>query len=100
MSPTESGATTALETLKSEVAHGTEAFDVLGGVLYVEDTSASQLVPVTAPLDRNGDPILEWFTRKGYQVDFDDFSFLLITLALSKDSLVMMRGLISWLTDA
>lgn len=66
----------------------------------MEDDSTSQLVPVTAPLDRNGDPILGWFTRKGYQVDFDDFSFLLITLALSKDSLVMMRGLISWLTDA
>ena len=28
---------------------------------------------MTAPLDRNGDPILGWFTREGDQVDFDDF---------------------------
>ena len=28
---------------------------------------------MTAPSDRNGDPILGWFTSKGYQVDFNDF---------------------------
>ena len=66
-------ATTVLETLKSEVAQGTDAFDSLGGVLSLEDNSTSQLVPVTAPLDRNGDLIVGWFTREGDQVDFDDF---------------------------
>ena len=39
----------------------------------MEDNSTSELVPVIAPLDRNGDPILGWFTREGDQVDFDDF---------------------------
>ena len=96
----EFSATTALETLKSEVAQGTDAFNLLGKVLSLEDNSISKLVPVVAPLDRNGDPILGWFTREGDQVDFEDFSFLLITLAPSKGSLVMMRDLISLLIDA
>ena len=69
----EFSATTALETLKSEVAQGTVAFNLLGKVLSLEDNSISKLVPVIAPLDRNGDPILGWFTREGDQVDFDDF---------------------------
>ena len=61
-----------LETLKSEVAQGTDAFDLLGKVFSLEDSSASKIVPVTAPLDRNGNPILGWFTREGDQVDIDD----------------------------
>ena len=63
----------ALETLKFEVAQGTDVFDMLGVVLSLEDNSTSELVSVIAPLDRNGDPILGWFTREGDQVDFDDF---------------------------
>ena len=69
----EFSATTALEMLKSEVAQGTDAFDLLGKVFFLEDNSTSELVPVIAPLDRNGGPILGWFTREGDQVDFDRF---------------------------
>jgi hypothetical protein len=96
----EFSAKTALETLKFEVAQGADVFDLLGVFLSLEDNSTSELVPVIAPLDRNGDPILGWFTREGDQVDFETFSFLLITSALSKDSPAMMRGLISCLMDA
>ena len=53
-----SPATTALKTLKSEFAQGTKEFDVFGEVLSLEDNSTSELAPVTAPSDRNGDPIL------------------------------------------
>ena len=71
----EFSATTALEMLKSEVAQGTDAFDLLGKVFLLEDNSISELVHVIAPLDRNGGPILGWFTREGDQVDFDEFFF-------------------------
>ena len=47
-----SSATTALATLKSEVAQGTDALDVLGEVLSLEDNSISELVPATAPLSQ------------------------------------------------
>lgn len=69
----EPSATVALETLKTEVTAGTNAFDSLGGVLALNDESTSVLVPVETPLDDNGNVILGWFTRQGDTVNFDDF---------------------------
>ncbi len=69
----ELSATDALSNLKAEVVAGTDAFDVIGGVLALEDESTSVLVPVETPLDSEGNPILGWFTRQGDQVGFDDF---------------------------
>jgi hypothetical protein len=69
----EVSATLALETLKTEVATGTNAFDAIGGVLAIEDESSSVLVPISDPLDADGNVVLGWFTREGDTVDFDDF---------------------------
>ena len=69
----EASATLALESLKTEVAAGTNAFDTIGGVLALADESSSVLVPVSDPLDADGNVIFGWFTREGDTVDFDDF---------------------------
>ena len=69
----EISATLALENLKVEVAAGTDAFDTIGGVLALEDESSSVLVPVSDPLDADGNVIFGWFTQEGDTVDFDDF---------------------------
>ena len=69
----EASATIALETLKTEVAAGTDAFDTIGGALAIEDESSSVLVPVSDPLDADGNVIVGWFSREGDTVDFDDF---------------------------
>ncbi len=69
----ELSATASLEKLKTEVKAGTTAFASLGGVLALSDESTSVLVPVSSPLDANGNVILGWFTRQGNTVGFDDF---------------------------
>lgn len=69
----EASATMALESLKTEVAAGTNAFDAIGGVLALADESSSVLTPVSDPIDASGDIIVGWFTREGSAVDFDDF---------------------------
>ncbi len=69
----QAGATLALETLKTEVAAGTDAFDSIGGVLAIEDESSSVLVPVSDPLDADGNVIVGWFSREGDTVGLDDF---------------------------
>ena len=69
----EASATLALETLKTEVVAGTDAFDTIGGVLAVEDESSSVLVAISDPLDADGNVVVGWFSREGDTVDFDDF---------------------------
>lgn len=69
----EPSATASLTKLKTEVTAGTNAFDSLGGVLALDDESTSVLVPVSAPVDADGNAILGWFTRQGDTVGFDDF---------------------------
>ena len=81
----EVSATLALEILKTEVAAGTNAFDPIGGVLAIEDESSSVLIPVSDPLDPDGNVILGWFTREGDTVDFDDFFLFADNFGKSED---------------
>ena len=71
--PNEPTPVDALVELKRQVQETQDLFATLAPLLAFVDQSTTVLVPVTVPVDADGNAIFGWFTREGDAVDFDDF---------------------------